>query len=102
MPKHKIETLRAKVARLEAEVAHEIYVELAILPKQFGFDSVADFLRAVKIAAKDSGIGPATPAKRAVAPKKRKKRKKRAPSKKAAAPKVMPAQMPVESMIPPA
>lgn len=100
MPKHKIETLRAKVARLEAEIAHELYVELAVLPKQFGFDSIPDFLRAVKIAANDSGIGPGTPAKRRATPKKT--RKKRAPAKKAATPKVAPAQMPVESMIPPA
>jgi len=99
MPKHKIETLRAKVARLEAEIAHELYVELAVLPKQFGFDSVPDFLRAVKIAANDSGIGPRTRAKRVVAPK---RRKKRASAKKAAAPKVMAPQVPVESMIPPA
>jgi len=52
MPNHKtVETLRAKVARLESEIAHDIYVELAILPKQFGFSSVAHFLRAVEKAA---------------------------------------------------
>ena len=51
MPKHKIETLRAKIAPGEAEIAHELSVELAVLPKQFGFSSVAEFLRAVMKAA---------------------------------------------------
>jgi len=51
MEKQRIQKLRAKVALLEARIAHERSLELAGLPKKFGFDSAAEFLEAVKSAA---------------------------------------------------
>jgi hypothetical protein len=102
MSKHKIETLRAKVARLEAEIAHDIYVELAVLPKQFGFDSVPDFVAAVKQAARDAAPEESEPAAQ---PRRRRKAKasrtKAGAPKRAAAPAVPDPQVPVETMIPP-
>jgi len=105
MSKHKIETLRAKVARLEAEIAHDIYVELAVLPRQFGFDSVPDFVAAVKQAARDAAPQESAPAAKPRRRQRRKKaqaaRKKPAAPKRMAAPAVPDPQVPVETMIPP-
>jgi len=109
--KHPIHKLRAKIARLEAEIAHDIYEELAILPKQFGFDSVTEFLRAVRKAAgsgkrrrRKKTAKAAKPARRSSAKRSNapKGRKKRSAPRKVAAPEATPAQMPAESMIPPA
>lgn len=47
----KIERLKEKVAALEAKLAHRRAVELAALPRRFGFDSATAFLDAVKAAA---------------------------------------------------
>jgi len=51
----RIQRLKAKVARLEAQLAHERNLELAGLPKQFGFEVVSEFLAAVKAAAGAAG-----------------------------------------------
>jgi hypothetical protein len=69
MATHKIEKLRTKVARLETEIAHDMYVELAVLPKQFGFSSVAEFLRSVAEAARGG------PRKGSARPRRRKRAK---------------------------
>ena len=45
-----LEAARAKITKLEQEVASEITKELKALPAQFGYDNVADFIKAVKAA----------------------------------------------------
>jgi hypothetical protein len=101
MAKPKIETLRAKIARLEAEIAHELYVELAVLPKQFGFSSAAEFLRAVMKAAGGKKRGRAGRPKAEKPPRRRPKQ--RPLRKSAAAREGTPVhQLPIETLIPPA
>jgi DNA invertase Pin-like site-specific DNA recombinase len=46
-----LEAARAKLASLEQSIADEMNKELAGLPAKFGFESVADFVQAVKAAA---------------------------------------------------
>jgi hypothetical protein len=46
-----LEAARAKITKLEQEVASERTKQLKALPAQYGFDSVADFIKAVKSAA---------------------------------------------------
>lgn len=46
-----LEAARAKITKLEQEVASERTKELKALPAKYGFDSVADFVKAVKAAA---------------------------------------------------
>ena len=41
---------RAKLASLEKSIAEEMSKELAALPAKFGFDSAAEFIRAVRAA----------------------------------------------------
>ena len=43
-----LEAAKAKVAELETTLAKERRQKLAGLPREFGFDSVADFIKAVK------------------------------------------------------
>lgn len=50
-----LETTRAKLASLERQVASELTSELSTLPTRYGFDSVEDFIRAVKDAAGSGG-----------------------------------------------
>ena len=45
-----LQAARAKLASLEKSIADELNKELAGLPAKFGFDSVADFIQAVKAA----------------------------------------------------
>jgi len=45
-----LEAARAKITKLEQEVASECTKELKALPAQYGFDNVADFIKAVKAA----------------------------------------------------
>ena len=47
-----LEATKAKLASLEKTVAVELHQELASLPSAYGFESVADFVAAVKDAAK--------------------------------------------------
>ncbi len=46
-----LQVARAKLASLEKALADELNKELTGLPAKFGFDSVADFIQAVKAAA---------------------------------------------------
>lgn len=46
-----LEAARAKITKLEQEVASERAKELKALPAQYGFDNVSDFIKAVKAAA---------------------------------------------------
>jgi len=46
-----LEATRAKLTKLEQEVASARANELKALPSQYGFDNVADFIKAVKAAA---------------------------------------------------
>lgn len=46
-----LEAARAKITKLEQEVASEQTKGLKALPAQFGFDNVADFIKAVRAAA---------------------------------------------------
>ncbi len=43
-----LEAARAKVAALEAELSKERQQKLAGLPKEYGFDNVEDFIRALR------------------------------------------------------
>ncbi len=45
-----LEATKAKVADLEKSIASELNQALAALPAQFGFGSVQDFIKAVKVA----------------------------------------------------
>jgi hypothetical protein len=45
-----LEAARAKLASLEQSIADELNKELAALPSQYGFQSVADFVKAVSAA----------------------------------------------------
>ncbi|MBL9188779.1 MAG: helix-turn-helix domain-containing protein [Opitutaceae bacterium] len=45
-----LEAARAKLANLEQSIADEMKKELAALPAQYGFASVAEFISAVKAA----------------------------------------------------
>ena len=46
-----LELTKARVAKLEQSIAAQLAKELAALPAEYGFTSVADFLKAVKAAA---------------------------------------------------
>ena len=46
-----LELTKARVAKLEQSIAAQLAKELAALPAEYGFASVADFLKAVKAAA---------------------------------------------------
>jgi DNA-binding CsgD family transcriptional regulator len=50
-----LEAARAKLASLEQSIADELNKELAALPAKFGFESTADFVRAVEVAAGGGG-----------------------------------------------
>jgi DNA-binding CsgD family transcriptional regulator len=50
-----LEATKAKVLALEKSIAARLHKELAALPGQFGFDSVAAFAKAVKAAAAGTG-----------------------------------------------
>jgi DNA-binding NarL/FixJ family response regulator len=52
-----LEAARAKLASLEQSIADELNKELAGLPAKYGFESVDDFVRAVKGAAGGGGRG---------------------------------------------
>jgi hypothetical protein len=93
----------AEVAAMEARIAHELHEELVELPAFYGFDSLPDFLKAVKKA-----VGGLTKKRRKIVRQKRKRakvapavrakvkqpaqkvRKKRAAAKKAAPAKIPP------------
>src|SRR4051812_23916808 len=46
----KLQSARAELAKLEAEVAAQRAAELGSLPAQYGFGSVAEFISAVRMA----------------------------------------------------
>lgn len=50
-----LEAARAKLADLEQSLAAQLSKELAALPAQYGFDSAADFIQAVKAATGGGG-----------------------------------------------
>jgi hypothetical protein len=50
-----LEAARAKLASLEQAIADELNKELASLPARYGFQSAADFVRAVSAAAGGGG-----------------------------------------------
>jgi hypothetical protein len=52
-----LEAARAKLASLEQSIADELNKELAGLPAKYGFESVDDFVRAVKGAGGGGGRG---------------------------------------------
>jgi len=58
MAKNKIEKLKAKIAELESQIAYERSLELAVLPESFGFESVSEFIKAVRDASRGRGQGP--------------------------------------------
>jgi len=72
-----LEASRAKVAKLEQQIAAELDKELAGLPAQFGFNSVDAFAAAVKAAAggkrRKRATKKAAPAKSAAGKKRRKR-----------------------------
>lgn len=45
-----LEAARAKISKLEQEVASERSKELSVLPAKYGFDNVAAFIKAVRAA----------------------------------------------------
>jgi hypothetical protein len=51
-----LETARAKVAKLEAQIAAQRNAALAQLPAKYGFSSVNEFVAAVKAAAATTGV----------------------------------------------
>lgn len=55
-----LQKLRAQAAKLEAEVHSERLKELAALPAQYGFETVAEFVKAVSAAASGKGKTRAT------------------------------------------
>ena len=52
-----LEAARAKLASLEQSIADELNKELAALPAKYGFDSAAEFVRAVNAATGGGGGG---------------------------------------------
>lgn len=73
-----LEAARAKVAELENSLAKAQKQKLAGLPKEYGFDSLADFIKAIKTAGTGGGRGRGRAAKPAAASSSKKQRSKRA------------------------
>lgn len=78
-----LKAARAKLASLEQSIADELNNELASLPANYGFESVGEFVTAVKAASAGGGRSgrrrgrPAGGAAKAAAPKKARGRKRR-------------------------
>jgi len=66
---NQLEAAKAKVAELEKSVLSEREQALASLPRDFGFDNLNAFIKALKAAASKSGKGRRTATKGAKAPK---------------------------------
>lgn len=62
-----LEAARAKVAELESSLAKAQKQKLAGLPKEYGFDNLADFIKAIKSAGTGGGRGRGRAAKPAAA-----------------------------------
>lgn len=62
-----LEAARAKVAELENSLAKAQKQKLAGLPKEYGFDNLADFIKAIKGAGSSGGRGRGRAAKPAAA-----------------------------------
>jgi hypothetical protein len=75
-----LEAAKAKVLELESTLAKERRQQLASLPKQFGFENLEDFIRAVREASGSARRG--RPAKAAVRGQKRGKRARITPELK--------------------
>jgi hypothetical protein len=74
-----LEAARAKLATLEQSIASELNKELAALPAKYGFESMDEFVRALKsVGGGRRGRGPGRPAKGKTAKAGGGKRRKRA------------------------
>ena len=77
-----LEAARAKVAELENSLAKERKQQLAGLPKEYGFDNVDDFIKAIKSAGNAPRRGRKAKAAPAASSKKRSKRARITPEVK--------------------
>ena len=77
-----LEAARAKVAELENSLAKERKQKLAGLPKEYGFDNVDDFVKALKSAGSSPRRGRKAKAAAPVSSKKRSKRARITPEVK--------------------
>ncbi len=66
---NQLEAAKAKVAELEKNVINERELALAALPRDFGFDNLNAFIKALKTAASKAGKGKRKGVKAAKAPK---------------------------------
>lgn len=77
-----LEAARAKVAELENSLAKERKQQLAGLPKEYGFDSIDDFVKALRTASSGPRRGRKAKAAAPAASKKRSKRARITPEMK--------------------
>jgi hypothetical protein len=70
-----LEVTKAKISALEKSIAKGLRRELAALPRQYGFGSVAEFIKAVKAS---SGGAPSRRGRKAAKPARKAKRRRRA------------------------